>query len=186
MSLSTTSIIDHVRIAALVAASKTSSTPSPVNAEHSKYCRAPHCSASSEPWPALTNSKLVVFISSPANLPNSLATNEAPRPSKMYFENYPYRTLDQTCSAPPAGFGTKATHSVGAPLLLRRKQQCDLDFAGDNLWSGISARRHPLTQLQGLFALSCLLVVKSVPDRVTNFTAVTAIMLRKSHLPSDS
>jgi len=53
--------------AALVAASKTSSTPSPVKLEHSRYFLAPHVCAISCPSRCVTNFRLFLRISSIAN-----------------------------------------------------------------------------------------------------------------------
>lgn len=52
--------------AALVAASKTSSTPSPVRLEHSRYLRAPHICAICSPSRGVTNFWLLFLISSMA------------------------------------------------------------------------------------------------------------------------
>jgi hypothetical protein len=56
----------NVNSAALVAASKTSSTPSPVRLEHSRYFRAPHDWAISAPSLGVTNFWLLLRISSMA------------------------------------------------------------------------------------------------------------------------
>lgn len=53
-----------VNSAARVAASKTSSTPSPVRLEHSRYFRAPHSCAICSPSLGVTNFRLFLRISS--------------------------------------------------------------------------------------------------------------------------
>lgn len=58
--------LSNVRSAARVAASNTSSTPSPVNEEHSRYLRAPICVEISLPSLGVTNFSDFFLISSTA------------------------------------------------------------------------------------------------------------------------
>lgn len=151
--------------AARVAASKTSSTPSPVNEEHSRYFRAPICAAVSLPSLGVRNRRDFFLIS-------SMATGSSRR---SFFK--PTRMIGTSGHRSLASSIHYVELVHGNQLRLRRKS---LLWSSRCLMSPVCQRRI-LSVRRVLWNRLKVAVVRSLPDQQYPITLAALICHRRDN-----